>query len=487
MKYLKNIKILWVALASCILMPSCTDWLDIKPYDQILEDDVYSSEVNMNSALNGLYLNMADAGLYGMNLTFFTVELIGQRYNFSANAVLSVNHVLTALPYFDYSDKSDISHLDGIFRKGYNVIRDVNYYITKVEKTEGVVSPAKKQILLGEAHALRAFLHLDMLRFYGPPPTLEPEGMSVPYYTTAGRDWEPLEPNNVILDKILADIETALTMLQDDAVITEGVVMDGADDFFTGYRNRRINYFAVQALKVRTLMYKGTTESIQAAGTLAKSMIENPAFGEAFPWTTYAEAYALTNPDRVFSKEVIFGIHVPALYERWAQWFTVSKSDRYSILPTARTGLNYMFNATPYTQTTDWRASDWREWSDENYVLSSKYMRPSSSPEFLYFQPLIRKSEIYLAAAEAFQDPQYVDAIRLNRGLKLLSEELGTYNLQEQIRKEYLKEFMGEGQIFYYYKRRGETSILGRAGAVITVSEPKSNYAPPIPQKERER
>lgn len=470
----------------CLLLSSCSDWLNVKPYDQILEDDVFSNESHMTAALNGLYISLDNPDLYARNLTYYTLELMGQRYHFSSGLSLANYQERTSLPYFKYSEnKEDVKHLDAIFTKAYNVIRDVNYYIAKVEKTEGVVSDAEKKILLGEAIALRAFLHLDMLRLYGPPPTINPDGMSIPYYKVAGRNWEPFETNSEIITKILGDLDTASAMLKDDAVLTVGGTSGDGEDFFADGRNRRLNYFAVQALKARTLMYKGTSESIRQAGDLAKSLIENETFGEAFPWVSSSSEL---NADKAFSKEVIFGINVAEMYNDWRDWFSLSKSNvTANILPTATKMVDHMFNAAPFSESTDWRVCMWSLWSNRDYAMSTRYMEPSDTPSYLNFQGLVRKSEIYLIAAEAFQDEKYVNTIRQNRGLKLLAEELGSYELQDEIEKEYMKEFMGEGQMFYYYKRRGEDYIMGRAGSMITISDPEAAYAPLMPQSERER
>ena len=44
----------------------------------------------------------------------------------------------------------------------------------------------------------------------------------------------------------------------------------------------------------------------------------------------------------------------------------------------------------------------------------------------------------------------YLNKIRAYRGLKALTDDS---TLQNEIYKEYCKEFLNEGQMFYYYKR----------------------------------
>ena len=50
----------------------------------------------------------------------------------------------------------------------------------------------------------------------------------------------------------------------------------------------------------------------------------------------------------------------------------------------------------------------------------------------------------------------YLEKVRTNRGLLSypLSKSMSASELEAEIRKEYKKEFWGEGQLWYYYKRK---------------------------------
>jgi hypothetical protein len=76
--------------------------------------------------------------------------------------------------------------------------------------------------------------------------------------------------------------------------------------------------------------------------------------------------------------------------------------------------------------------------------------------------PLVRMSEMYYIAAEcatALQDSltatNLMDSVRVHRGLvKYTQTALKRDSLTVEIGREYQKEFISEGQVFYYYKRR---------------------------------
>ena len=92
--------------------------------------------------------------------------------------------------------------------------------------------------------------------------------------------------------------------------------------------------------------------------------------------------------------------------------------------------------------------------------MISKYYQNSVTAR--YFQervPLIRLSEMYYIAAECAESTadgvDFLDKVRANRGLGSfpLDKSMSKEKLQLEIRKEYVKEFWGEGQLWYYYKR----------------------------------
>lgn len=78
---------------------------------------------------------------------------------------------------------------------------------------------------------------------------------------------------------------------------------------------------------------------------------------------------------------------------------------------------------------------------------------------------MIRKPEMYYYAAECYNrlnEPkkaiQLLNEVRLARGLDIkdnLPETLTKDAIEQEITKEWRKEYIGEGQMFYYYKRLG--------------------------------
>ena len=93
--------------------------------------------------------------------------------------------------------------------------------------------------------------------------------------------------------------------------------------------------------------------------------------------------------------------------------------------------------------------------------------------------PLLKLSEMYLIAAEASGDKSWLQTLRDHRGYVNypLADDC---DLTAEIEAEYRKEFIAEGQLFYYYKRLNYDKLPG-------MSEPMANhYVFPMPDNELE-
>ena len=103
--------------------------------------------------------------------------------------------------------------------------------------------------------------------------------------------------------------------------------------------------------------------------------------------------------------------------------------------------------------------------------------------------PLIRLSEVYYIAAECAEEPEtrfgYLNEVRRHRFIPILDSRDPQIDLENEIYKEYAKDFLGEGQLFFYMKRKGMTSFTGVNGVEIReTGDPV--YQVPVPDMEKE-
>lgn len=431
-----------------VVCPSCSKFLDIAPEDKYTEDQVFSNEETIKQALTGIYMNLVQDDLYGSSLTLTTVEFFGQRFPVNYN-----NQTYNSFIWYDYYAENVRDNLAAIWSSGYNTILKTNKFLERLEEavSGGIIPPERADILAGEAYAIRAMLHFDLLRLFASTNMADTDTEAIPYYTQAEAVLQPFVSAPEAIDRISSDLAIALEKLANDAVRTIGVDLTNTD-FYTSYRNRRLNYFAVSALLARVYLYGQQPE---AAYQIAKELVAKLALH--FPWLPYGQILNdQINPDRIFSTEVLLGLENQYLYQKYNSLFSpeLTIGELLSANP-QRLAITFEYNQNDYRYTTTWLNSA------KGFRTFHKFADVEDTEKpWRFLQPVIRKSELYYILAETASDPLealgYLNEVRYHRGLGDLPVQA---DLPVEIQKEYQKEFYGEGQLFFYYKRRGLDAI----------------------------
>ena len=69
----------WVLLV-LFVTTSCESWLDVKPKTEEEAERMFSTEEGFKSALAGTYISLSQPELYGRELTFGMVGVLGQEW-----------------------------------------------------------------------------------------------------------------------------------------------------------------------------------------------------------------------------------------------------------------------------------------------------------------------------------------------------------------------------------------------------------------------
>lgn len=473
----------------CILLTgigwSCSDWLDVKPSDRISEENAFSSVAGFKNALNGIYVELNKDNLYGRRLTVDFVEILAKRYY-----VNSENDWAYDLMNYEYGGSTVKGYLQGIWGTAYKLIANTNLLIKNCDENREVLPNDYYGVCKGEALALRAMLHFDLFRLFGPVYSVDSLALSIPYYKEFSLEVAPQLSGTSFMDNVINDLTDAADLLGEyDPILTSGI--QGAfDDYFLQNRNLRLNYYAVQGLLARAYLYKGDN-----ANALIHAMNVIEAHENLFPWVDPLDISAShPSPDRIFSTEVMFALHNTQRSSIYTSLFNAKQLELNTLLAPTNWGANEPFAGWSYYDNSYYR-SDYRYISNFNssvelngtqYMLFHKY---EASNDSLYNQmiPMVRMSEMYLIAAETEPDPTvaggYLNTLRNHRGLPNVSAIYFQYGyLPDLLDAEYPKEFCGEGQLFFYYKRKNKSSIWDGDGYKKSVST--SNYVLPIPDEE---
>lgn len=458
-----------------MLMGSCKKYLQVQPRDSMFEEEAFSTQEGTHAVLNGIYQSLSDSLLYGNVLSFNVTEVLAQYYF----ALLSEHSFLRNHNYAMHEQL-----FNSIWDKAYSGVLGANKFCQQLEAPSYKVLPAgERDILLGEAYAIRALLQFDLLRLFGPIYSKHPESIAIPYMSKISTEIQPFLPASTVMANVLKDLNAALLLLEKDPVRTSGVNRNtttavGDPNNYMTNRHFRMNYFAVKALLSRALLYAGDTEKAWLAveGLIA----EQAAF---FPWQMSQEMAG----DPLLSRESLFGISNRKLYDYYRRMFSpLLQSDRIFYPQSA------VLDATYGTTAPDQRLQHWFKVGvegDKNYRVFVKFSDATVNDAAIrYYQPIIRKSEPYLIAAETAPDLEqgysFLNTLRLTRGLLPLSS-VGSSRSQllTAIVDEYRREFIGEGQTFFTYKRLGLSAIPHNSG-IGSLLMPDQNYIVPIPKNE---
>ncbi len=472
---MKKLRYIIIALMAAGLA-SCADWLDVQPSDQVSEETAFNSIAGFKQTLNGVYVELNSDNLYGRALSCGMIEVLAQRYD--------VGQEFTRyFPFteYDYTGTTALDQISSIWETSYTLIANINKILENCEKRRGtVLSDEYYHIIKGEALALRALLHFDLFRLFGPVYEGNESQSSIPYYTTFSLNVAPSLLASEFMGNVISDLENALVELKDDPVIANGVSGKPGDSFLA-YRNLRMNYYAVGALLARASMYIGDTKR---ASELSQEIIDTHDRNNYFPFVKSEQVLA-AEPDRIFSPEILFGLQNLNVDMLYSSLFDATRLKSENLLaPNA----NMIEDLYPTSDRDDYRyrtsLNKTAEVGGKNFAVFQKYIGGDS----LYSQmiPMLRVGEMYFIKAEIqMKNGQNTDAMQTltefltHRGISAPSSTVP----QELLDAEYKKEFFGEGQLFFYYKRLNRSSIDNGSGFGSTTMG-SAQYVLPIPDGE---
>ncbi len=488
---MKKYIIIFPFLLSCMLLCGCTDWLDYKPSDKQSEEQQFSSKEGFYAAVNGIYTRMSGNSLYGKYLSYDAIDILGQYYAVEQSDESDYYKYLRALTEWDYSNESVINVLGSIWNEAYSTIMNINVVLKNIEEDavgDNILPEQEYKMLKGEMLAARAMLHLDMLRLFGPIMAKNPDGRGIPYNeSTEPQILSILPASTVLTGYIIRDLtEAEALLLVSDPVLTDGpraeydfVNMDNS----MRYRQLRLNYYATVLLTARAYLWGGDYSN---ALIEARKLTDDSQVREFFPVVESGKLLGnSSDPDRMFSTECLFGYYNKNRGLIYDYSFGGGNTGKALLMP--RTGYvdGILFGGQYWVG--DWRfQSQWTagktlDGNDSYQMVKFKEITDSGRDEVIgnkdenellqtqkfygSFSSLIKLSEAYYIAAEClgttgsevYNLPAawgYLNRMFLDRGNYNWGPENAEVYLQDWLTQEYIREFVGEGQKFFYFKRR---------------------------------
>ncbi len=465
-------KYIYILLAG-LMLSSCNKWFDVTSSSEIREKEHFKTVKGFQQSLIGAYIGMASDNLYGKHMTWNTMEMLAHQYK------VSTEETFKAIYEHKYKDKNVISITGNIWAKAYNVIVNINNALANLEKQQSSLNPIDYAVLKGEFLAQRAYLHFDLMRLYGTGgwATRGDEvgkKFAPPYVTKLSKHTEPQITIEQAYELIVKDFEEAKLLLKDNDPITKvkeqkDYALLNADGFYK-HRDLHLNYYAVCGLLARVHQWRGTTEAMTKAYEATKDVIE---FADKGLYDYFDTTIAFVNTWRLrpgayaMVIESLFSLEVPELNNKTAQHifrdfdnrnplpFQIHKERIEELYGTANQDIRFskLLYKNPKT---------------DSYMSLRLYQADLDASNRNKVN-LITLPEVYYIAAEAImkttgdvaEASKLLNRVRKARGLSKLADDITAEDLEKEIKREYEKEFIAQGVMFFYYKRNNQTIIPG--------------------------
>lgn len=458
----------FIILTLCLLLAtSCGDWLNVQPNSQVEDSELFSDEQGFKEALSGVYSSMVNESAYGKELTFGAMAILGQEWdNYPSSRYANLSE-------YDYGPATSTSIISSLWNNQYNSIANVNHILGNIDSKEKMFRRDNFNIIKGEALALRAFLHFDLLRCFGVSFAVNPQMPSIPYVKAYNHQVSEQLSVEAVTQNILYDLTEAEDLLKKDPILTGEKITESIDNGYLLNRQVHLNYYAVKGLEARVYLWAG---QYQKALDAANVVINSGKFQWADP------SLLQDRKDNSMATEQLFGLNDVNLQTLSDSYFNLDNgTSTFSV--NQPTLLSYYDN-----QTADYRYLYLFRNSTNTDIIEYRYSQkftPSEGDDPYYTEkiPLLRLAEMYLIKAECLyrltgSGLETLNLLRAVRNVAPIETEPADF-FQELIR-EYRRELIGEGQLFFLYKRLNQKQILRSDADIISLK----GYTFPLPQDE---
>lgn len=481
----KNILNIALAMILGLGATSCNDWLDVKPSDQVEDTDLFESESGFKEALSGVYSSMLTDGTYKKDLMFGAIGMLGQEW--------------TSYPSSGYPDLADYNYtttyaenyFSGFWNSNYNSIANDNNILKYIDQHRAAFTYNNYSIIKGEALALRAYLHFDLLRCFGVSYAVNKNMPAIPYADDVTYKVFPQLTVSEVAEKIIADLSAAEALLKTtDPIVTGEEITELKDNGYLLNRQVHMNYYAVRALQARVYMWTQQYDKALAAAVDVLSAVGDASGSKPFSWTEATEFTGglATLGYSGMAHEHIFGLHDLNLYTISTSYFndnassssfSISRDDLESYYDNETTDLRYLYffnvganNVTSYFL--------------KKFTVPTPAGQSTINSYYTYKIPMIRISEMALIKSECDYRAggtgmDAINVLREARGLQAM-DAADVTDYYDFLIREYRRELIGEGQLWFLYKRLNRDQIIGYRGENLNTR----SYTFPIPQSETE-
>ena len=483
------VRAVWtLAIQATGTLAGCGEFLTVEPADEVSRAAAFSTVSGVDAAVVGLYNGLGHGSYYQVRMPIYAdlvpnATLVAGDRGVSPSDIDGLRAEFTGINALAVDASYETGRFDDLYQRAYTVLyqaNDVLAGIDELEAGDGGAPPtpaeaARLASLRGEALAVRAIVHHDLVRLFAQAPGFTPEASHAGIALVIGVPAIGAAPaRNTVAEvyaAVRADLEAA------EALLAEGLSRRTASPFW-------IDRTVARGLLARVAAYERDWEASygwakRCLAEAASPLTPRDAYLEAWARGVVPEAFwvldlqryvsaddgtpVLVSPARVFGA----GLPEPYLQIGAGLFGAYAPGDRRRALFTVDTLGNR---------------------------LSRKH---AFAPNAIRNPVLLRRSEVVLLRAEAAAETG-----RLERALADLSliarradpaaalPPLQVDSLRAAIRRERRRELALEGHHFFDLGRWGADLVRPDCPPAIEACDltyPDYRYALPIPQAAVER
>ena len=488
-------KKVFILLMSTILLgglTSCNEWLDVDADTRIGENVLFEDGEGMRTALNGVYRLISTKELYCGELNYGLASVLGCEYEESK---LPSAYRYMVFYYGEWYTYYQSGITDPIWKKAFNALANINNLLQNVEASDESIFEwglLEKEMFMAELRGLRGLLHFDLLRLFAPAPIADDGKPHIPYV----EKYPDYQPTKLTVKQVMGKIETDLlyareilakydtTTVTDPPVPAPYAIYTPSVRFTTSpstsvvqgawfcNRGTRMNFYAATGLLMRLYLWWNDESKLDNIIDWAYNEIwfkRWTRFGE-YGWTTAAKLKPSggnrNSMHRKMYDDIWLGAYNTNLDEIWE---AKAKPSSSYIMRHTDDYKNSIFAGDP---------DDLRLNLFEDDKTSSRWVWPELTGTAvatirntqMTLGPIMRCSEIMLSYSEALARkgrlPEAIEVLkkfRTQRGAisRVLDTNMTEAEYFKNLDMEWCKEFLSDGQKFFYYKRQNKPVYRG--------------------------
>ncbi|HZH64588.1 MAG TPA: RagB/SusD family nutrient uptake outer membrane protein [Flavisolibacter sp.] len=454
-------------LAGAILA-SCSKKIDLAPTNTVNGEKFFTSVDDYEFALTGVYSRLKRNSLYsginGGSVFLSGVDIAADNFRSGPQNLGNLNTMFR----WNYTADNDV--IKGAWDAAYVVIQQANLSVRGIDRFRAT-APKKVNRIEGQARTLRAFMHLELLRWWATDYDRNSASPGVPYVDVFDIEQKPARPTvKQTYDRMEADLKTAKALLSDTDVPVQSVTSTASANRFY------VDSLVVNAILARMYLYANQLDSAIKYSTYVIN---------ARPLATAAE-FPLIWQD-VSSKEVIWSVNYQTIDAPLAREIyrpaVVTEDEERSWLPVTALTSAY--------QGADVRGPAYFTTRFGVTVLNKYFAKAGvSRPDGIVNFKVFRTAEMYLIRAEALARKNLdqssladLNALRTARSATAGAEAGAA--LLTAIQTERRKELVVEGHRFFDLKRTVRTvNRTQNCSTFCTLLPDNRAWSLPVPQTE---